>query len=359
MATGVLISDRIWHSENPIFYYQVEYEAERPDVNSPTVRVRFAVTMRTTQTSGFYYYPLYFKNTIDNVQRTIVENFGNDVGTGVQSYTYTSDWISFESTGTSLTVGITPMCGCTESHTSYDEGTITFDAYVEPQQYANFTEHYVSGTGLESITINWNADASVDWVQYSLNGGGWVDTSGLSYTIGGLSPNTQYSIKTKIRRTDSQLWTESGTIYGTTKDIARLVSYPNFNLGDSVTVTYNNPSGSDIQVGIYDLNGSVGYAPYRSCSGSSYTFNFTDTELDNIYKALGTANSGKFKVFISTAGAYIDAQEVVITLTGNQKTSHTNVSGTYKRAKRWVNVNGTWRRAVRWVNVNGTWRRCI
>ena len=196
-------------------------------------------------------------------------------------------------------------------------------------------------------------------MQYSLNGGGWVDTSGLSYTIGGLSPNTQYSIKTKIRRTDSQLWTESGTIYGTTKDIARLVSYPNFNLGDSVTVTYNNPSGSDIQVGIYDLNGSVGYAPYRSCSGSSYTFNFTDTELDNIYKALGTANSGKFKVFISTAGAYIDAQEVVITLTGNQKTSHTNVSGTYKRAKRWVNVNGTWRRAVRWVNVNGTWRRCI
>ena len=43
MATGVLISDRIWHSENPIFYYQVEYEAERPDVNSPTVRVTFTV----------------------------------------------------------------------------------------------------------------------------------------------------------------------------------------------------------------------------------------------------------------------------------------------------------------------------
>jgi len=87
-------------------------------------------------------------------------------------------------------------------------------------RYANFTEHYVSATGLNSISVHWNADAACDWVQYSLNGGAWTDTSGLDYTIYGLQPNTYYNIRTRIRRADSQLWTESGYIYGTTKDIA-------------------------------------------------------------------------------------------------------------------------------------------
>lgn len=180
----------------------------------------------------------------------------------------------------------------------------------------------------------------------------------MPYTIYGLQPNTQYSIRTRIRRTDSQLWTESGYIYETTKDIARVTSALNANLGDSETILYSNPSNSSIEIGIFDVAGIIAFAEYRTCYNSSYTFNFTDNELDKIYKALGKVNSGTFVVYIKTAGAYLDSKQFTITLTGNQKTGRVNVGGVYKRSKKWTNVNGVWRRCVRWVNVNGSWKRC-
>lgn len=127
-------------------------------------------------------------------------------------------------------------------------GSQSFELEKIPR-YANFTEHYISATLLNSISVYWNADASIDAVQYSLNGGAWVNTSGLNYTINGLSPNTNYTIKTRIKRTDSQLWTESSTISGTTKDIARISSVSNFNHGDSIIVAVTNPARSTIKFG--------------------------------------------------------------------------------------------------------------
>lgn len=227
-------------------------------------------------------------------------------------------------------------------------------------RYANFTEHYISSTGLNSISVKWNADAGCDTVQYSLNGGGWTNTSGLTYTISGLNPNTNYNIRTRIKRSDSQLWTTSGYIYATTKDIARLTSYPKFNLGSNTTIQYSNPSNASIEAGIYDVNGKIEYASYRNVSGSSYTFKFTDDELDRIYKSMGKENSITLRYYLATSNnQYRDSRNVVVKLTGNQKTGRVNISDSWKRAKKWVNVNGTWKRCVRWVNVNGTWRRCI
>ncbi len=109
-------------------------------------------------------------------------------------------------------------------------------------RYAEITEHYVSNTSLNTVSVKWNANAECDAVQYSLSGGSWVDTSGLNYTIYNLSPNTQYSIKTRIRRADSGLWTESGYIYATTKDIAKITSTLDFEHGNSSVVVITNPA---------------------------------------------------------------------------------------------------------------------
>lgn len=227
-------------------------------------------------------------------------------------------------------------------------------------RYANFTEHYVSSTGLNSVKIKWNADATCDAVQYSLNGSGWVNTSGLNYTVSGLKPNMQYLIKTRIKRQDSQLWTESGTIYGTTKDIAKLTTYNNFNLGDNFSVRYTNPSNASVVIGIYGTDGVTPYALYRTTSGGNYTFNFTDEELDKLYKSFSNANTITVRLYLRTSGDtyYYDTKDIIITLKGNQKTGHVNVNGSWKRSKKWFNINGTWKRCVRWINVNGSWKRC-
>lgn len=230
-------------------------------------------------------------------------------------------------------------------------------------RYANFTEHYVESTGLNSIKVHWNADASVDWLQYSLNGGNWANTSGHpTYTITGLAPNTTYNIRTRIRRTDSGLWTESGTISGKTKDIAKITKAPNIDHGNSLKVEYSNPSGSSLEIGIWKTDGTTMLTGgYRSCSGSSYTFNFTDEELDRIYKLYGNNNQITVRAYLRTAGNanYLNYKDFTITLKGNQKTLKIKENNSYKRGKLWVKVSNEWKRAVIWIKIDGIWRRGI
>lgn len=221
--------------------------------------------------------------------------------------------------------------------------------------------------GLNSISVDWSCSHARDWTQYSLNGGGWTDSgdtvasdnkSGY-FTINNLSPNQTYTIKVRVRRTDSKLWSESSNLSITTYDIARISGYnSSTNLGDSYTVKYTNPSGAKVQVGIYDANGRNYYAEYRTVTGSSYTFNFTDTELDSMYAAMGTSNSLSAKLYINTAdNIYRESKDITIKLTGNIKTIWEKISSVWKRGKLWLKVNGVWKRAIMWKNVSGKWKR--
>ena len=314
-----------------------------------------------------------------------------------------------------------------------------------------YTNLYISegSKGSSYFYINWSTTDAIDALQYSLNGGSWINasmnTNKSGYFYVSASPATTYSVKCRAKRADSQMWSESGTIsvrtyqktiptisvssktvdsitvssscnvsvsntryrlrhydgnWGawqtsptftglspnstyviqvekkatesgeagyteiivTTHDIARLTSYPNFNFGDSVTIGYTNPSNANVQIGIYsDSTDSNGYAIHRSCSGSSYTFNFTDTELDSIYKALGNNNYIDVSISLVTLEGsviYREHKNVRITLTGNQKTVHIGKSGEIKRGKVFIARNGV-KRGVLWLGINGTARRCI
>jgi hypothetical protein len=243
-------------------------------------------------------------------------------------------------------------------------GTATLTTIPRYMDYVYVSQRAKS---INSISLDWSCSHARDWTQYSLNGGAWKDTGDTVnsdnkrgyFTVGGLNPNTTYSIRVRVRRTDSGLWSESTSFSATTYDIPRLTTYPNFNLGDSVTIKFSNPSGVAASVGLYDENGKEGFAPYRAVSGTSYTFNFTDDELDKMYKSMED-NTLKAQFYVNVLNnTYRDSKLITITLTGNQKTGHIKVNDSWKRAKRWINVNGTWKRCVRWINVNGTWRRCI
>ena len=107
-------------------------------------------------------------------------------------------------------------------------------------------------------------------------------------------------------------------------DIARaatIKSAPDFNDTQSPTVTYSNPAGtavSTLQIAIVSpSNESTVYAAYRDISktGSSYTFNFTQAELNGIYTA--TANSKtlpvrfKIKTVIGNTTLYSNADKTL------------------------------------------------
>ena len=242
-----------------------------------------------------------------------------------------------------------------------DTATVTVTTYAKTTPTIS-----LSSKSVNSITVTSNCNVSVSSTQYR------IKTSSGSYgsyqtgtTFSNLSPNTAYVVEVKKVGTDSG---ESGTatLSVTTYNIATMSAANNFNLGDSHTITYTNPMGSS--VGALDaclsFTGELDDIGYRAVSktGTSYTYTFTDAELDKLYKKYGTGNTITATSYLRTthnSKAYHSKRDITITLTGNQKTGHTNVNNSWKRGKIWTNVNGTWKRAVIWTNVNGTWKRTI
>ena len=210
-------------------------------------------------------------------------------------------------------VGITPGSNCS------GEGSWDLD------RIPRYTTVWNSERGktINSISVNWSTSDSRDWTQYSLNDGAWQDAydtvawdnkSGY-YTIPNLQPNTTYKVRTRCRRADSGLWSEAGNIWITTYDIARITNAPNIEHGNKLTVNYSNPSGASIEIGIWKTDGWTSLTGgYRSCSGSSYTFSFTDQELDTFYKLYGNSKSITLRVYIKTNSNYLNYKEFKITL---------------------------------------------
>lgn len=121
----------------------------------------------------------------------------------------------------------------------YQDAGVTMYCSQLPR-YANFTNHYVSETTLNTLSVHWEADSNCDASQYSLNGLDWIDCSWPNYTISGLSPGTRYNIRTRIKRSDSQLWTESGYIYGTTASLPTSNTPADFDLGNKPSISIAN-----------------------------------------------------------------------------------------------------------------------
>ena len=129
-------------------------------------------------------------------------------------------------------------------------------------RYANFTNHYVSGTTINTLSVHFETDASCDSYQYSLNGGSWTNCSSPNYTINGLSPDTQYNIRTRVKRTDSQLWTTSDYIYGTTASLPASNTPGNINLGSKPSISITSTTYlSKWYYKIYDGNTEIYSSP--------------------------------------------------------------------------------------------------
>ena len=147
------------------------------------------------------------------------------------------------------------------------ERSATF-TFSQLPRYANFTSHTATSE-LNKITVNYTADANYNAQEYSLNGGPWTSTTAGSYNLTGLTPNTSYTIKTSIKRSDSGLWTTS-TITIKTKPLPTSIAPPNILFDKDGNTFTPSISSVDYLSGWYVIV-KDGSTQVRSYSGTQST----------------------------------------------------------------------------------------
>ena len=164
-------------------------------------------------------------------------------------------------------------------------------------RYANITKFTVDKRNETSVYCRWTADATCDYAWYSKDNGATFTALPSDNIITGLSPNTTYNFKLRIRRKDSQLTTTSGTYSQTTYDYPYCTSSPNFTIGNAVKLDFYNPLSRTIKVDLLSMSDEI----LGSWSGTSNTITgFNDSgSVSGQYATIPNATSGKYKVKVT------------------------------------------------------------
>lgn len=162
-------------------------------------------------------------------------------------------------------------------------------------RYANITSFAVYQRDETSVQFSWTADAYCDYGWYSAdNGGSWHDLP-TNNIIGGLSPGTGYNFKLRLRRQDSQLTTDSGTVWQQTYSYPYPSSINNFTIGEGATVTLYNPLGRDCLLQLISNNdGSIIGQYSGTYSGPVNTEFKTEQAINSQYASIPNSQSGTY-----------------------------------------------------------------
>ena len=169
-------------------------------------------------------------------------------------------------------------------------------------RYATSNQSLTSKTET-SITMKWSSDSTVDYIWYSKNNGSsWTgidvaDGKSGSYTISGLTAGTTYQIKTRVRRKDSQLTTDSSTLSVATYDYPYASSMPNFTIGEKLTLGIYNPLNRTVVVNILGADDSQ--ISDDETAGTSISGYNDDTVVNRLYNSIPNSKSGTYKVKVT------------------------------------------------------------
>lgn len=169
-------------------------------------------------------------------------------------------------------------------------------------RYATSNQSLASKTET-TIKMNWSSDNTVDALWYSTNdGSSWTKVSisegkSGSYTISGLKANTLYNVKTRVRRKDSQLTTDSSKLQVTTYDYPYCTESPNFSIGQELTLKLYNPLGRLVTIkfiGAGDQVLSTDETSMTTAKGyNSASF------IDKLYKSIPNSLASPYKISVT------------------------------------------------------------
>jgi len=156
-----------------------------------------------------------------------------------------------------------------------------------------------------SIKMNWSSDSTIDYVWYSKdNGSSWnavgsVNAKSGSYTISGLSANTNYNIKTRVRRSGTSLTKDSSAL--SVKTYAKTV--PTISLSSKTSSSITVSSGCNVSVSSTQYRikqGSGNYGNYQN--GATFSGLSANTTYTIEVKKVGSdsGESGTATISVTT-----------------------------------------------------------
>lgn len=172
------------------------------------------------------------------------------------------------------------------------------------ERYLNITAFEIRNITINTAEVYWQTDEPRSGTYYYLDNGSEIgsatygesvaeDQKSGTFIIKNLLPNIQYSIKLKCVRADNGLATITENKIFSTYNIATLNSAPSFNIGETPTVTWNNPSGCKLLIYAENIvNGEVESQLSDTVdvtNQSSYTYSL-NAEL--LYSKIPNSNSG-------------------------------------------------------------------
>ena len=253
-----------------------------------------------------------------------------------------------------------------DSQLTTDSNRVQQTTYKVPSQsFSSKTE--------TSITMNWSVDSTADYIWYSKdNGSNWtavgsVNATSGSYTISGLTANTSYNIKTRVRRKAPQTTYDTTTTNITTYNYpyVSLVGTTELTIGNSQTLTLYNPLSRSVTIKMKQNNASGTELYSGTTSGTSTTFTPTANTLYSsipnsssaycVYSVIygsstktTATNTTKYKIIGNevptfTNFTYADTNATTTALTGNNKiliSGYSNVTATISTSDKAVANNG-------------------
>ena len=166
-------------------------------------------------------------------------------------------------------------------------------------RYANVTNTISSKTET-SARITWTSDQTIDHLSYSINDGTtWndLDTQAVKsgmYEITGLKANTTYNVKTKVRRKDNQLVSQSSRVQLTTYDYPYSKKLPDFVIGEEVQIELYNPLNREVTLHFIGANGeelSSDITAMETVVGYN-----TESFKTKLYNSIPNSNKGGYKL---------------------------------------------------------------
>lgn len=173
---------------------------------------------------------------------------------------------------------------------------------VPPTVTATFTANPTS------IVINASANADCNLWQYSINGGvSWVtfsnvDQQSATYTITGLTPNTNYLVQVRARKTINQIFGEQSVVSVKTPFISTIEDAVDKTLGNACNIKWTplgSPSYFKLNFALGSWSHTTDFITYTGTAGQQYTYGGYQIPL-SVANQLPNSTSGTMTVRLDT-----------------------------------------------------------